>query len=168
MRHNDPSLISDVRSWMPCEVPLPQLLLFLLIKPHLQHLLNSSMPGRVAIPLLLVLLFFLHLFFILVLVHHCLPLPSHYPLLLISSTSWTVRWGCPFYLALACCQPSMSRGAGGAKQTKLFTFYFQQDCRQNPLLLPLKSTNRGNKKGCSHLLLLLKMMIMIIPVFFFI
>ena len=75
--------------------------------------------------------------------HHCLP--SHYPLLLISSTSWTVSWGCPFYLALACCQPSMSRGARGAKQTKLFTFYFQQDCRQ--MLLPLITTNRGNKKG---------------------
>ena len=130
LSHNDPSLISDVRSWMPCEVPLPLLLLFLLIKTTCNPLLNSSMPGRVAVTLLLVLLFFsiFSSFWFAPLP----PLPSHYPLLLISSTSWTVRWGCPFYLALACCQPSMSRGARGAKQTKLFTFYFQQDCRQNP------------------------------------
>ena len=48
LSHNDLSLISDVRSWMPCEVPLPQLLLFLLIKPTCNTF--SILPCQVELP----------------------------------------------------------------------------------------------------------------------
>ena len=48
LSHIDPSLISDVRSWMPCEVPLPQLLLFLLINPTCNTF--SILPCQVELP----------------------------------------------------------------------------------------------------------------------
>ena len=59
------------------------------------------------------------------------------------------------------------KGCRRRKTNKIIHILLPARLQAKPLLLPLKSTNRGNKKGCSHLLLLLKMMIMIIPVFFF-
>ena len=143
LSHNDPSLISDVRSWMPCEVPLPQLLLFLLIKTTCNPLLNSSMPGRVAVTLLLVLLFFsiFSSFWFAPLPSFSLSSPSHFFHELDGEVRLSLLSGTRML-------PTFNvKGCRRRKTNKIIHILLPARLQARPLLLPLKSTNRGNKKG---------------------
>ena len=142
LSHNDPSLISDVRSWMPCEVPLPQLLLFLLIKPHLQHLLNPcqvKLPSHYSLSFSFFSIF--SSFWFAPLPSFSLSSPSHFFHELDGEVRLSLLSGTRML-------PTFNvKGCRRRKTNKIIHILLPARLQARPLLLPLKSTNRGNKKG---------------------